>query len=33
MMADKLEGLIILIPLVYLLFFIVAWRVVRKKFP
>ena len=32
-MADKLEGLILVIPLVYLGFFLVAWRVVRKKFP
>lgn len=33
MMADKLEGLILVIPLVYLLLFIVAWRLVRKKYP
>lgn len=32
-MADKLEGIVILIPLLYLLFYIVAWRLVRRKFP
>lgn len=33
MMADKLEGIIVLIPLVYLLLYVVAWRLVRRKFP
>lgn len=33
MMADKLEGIILLIPLVYLLLYVIAWRMVRRKFP
>lgn len=33
MMTDTLAGLILVIPLFYLLLYIVAWRLVRKKFP
>jgi hypothetical protein len=32
-MTDALAGLILVIPLVYLLFYIIAWRLVRRKFP
>lgn len=32
-MADKLEGIVIVIPIVYFLLYVVAWRLVRRKFP
>lgn len=33
MMADKLAGFILVIPLIYLLFYVIAWRLVRRKYP
>jgi hypothetical protein len=32
-MMGGLEGLIMFIPLLYLLLYIIAWRFVRKRFP
>lgn len=33
MMQDTLAGFILVIPVLYLLLYVVAWRLVRKKFP
>lgn len=33
MMQDSLAGFILVIPLLYLVLYLVAWRLVRKKFP
>lgn len=33
MMADKLAGLILVIPVIYLFFYLIAWQLVRRKFP
>jgi hypothetical protein len=33
MMADTLAGFILVIPLIYLLLYVTAWRLVRRKFP
>jgi hypothetical protein len=33
MMADKLAGFILVIPALYLCLYLVAWRLVRRKFP
>lgn len=30
-MSDLLEGIIVLVPLIYLLFFIIAWRWSRRQ--
>lgn len=33
MMADTLEGFILVIPVIYLCLYLIAWRVVRRKYP
>jgi hypothetical protein len=32
-MTDILEGFILVVPLIYLLFYIIAWLYTRKKYP
>jgi ABC-type uncharacterized transport system involved in gliding motility auxiliary subunit len=32
-MEDILEGFILVVPLIYLLFYVLAWLYTRRKFP